>query len=449
MVRLALGLVTAALAVLPVASAATADDSPAVPLVDVITVGRVFPSIMCRAPDATAYATWIGAHLTDHQLWLKLIDTTEGQRVRMVRQAYLSTIGRDPMRGDCAGLRDWVDSPYDINGVNAGIGASPESQRAGEVRAAFQEAFGRDPAGDDNTSLRRWMATSFSGREIAERLSAQRPLIGVYYFPWYRSTPQGWGNGYTVVRPSEGRPNTGFYDSGDPAVIDQHVKQMEAAGFDFAIINLPPGQPLLTQNTALFFDRLQGHKLKAAVMLDGSFTTSTADKMRLATDAVARFTTSPSYLQVDGHPVIYFHAAQVDDMQVPGVKLQDLYWTFTYTQGRNTFNQQGFLYPEDVPFWSPSPPPVINGVVPVIPGYTDKHLGRSFSMDYPRENGALYKAQWERALALHPETIMVYSWNEHFEETAIEPTDAWGDQYLRLTACYIALARQGATGSCS
>ncbi len=449
LVRLALGLVTAATAVLPVGPGATADDSPAVPTVDVITVGRVFPSVTCRAPDAVAYATWIGAHLTDEQLRLKLDETAEGQRVRMVRQVYLSTVGRDPMRGDCAGLRDWVDSPNDINGVNAGVGASPEALRAAEVRAAFQEALGRDPAGDDNTSLRRWMATPLTGSEIAGRLRAQRPLIGVHYFPWYRPSPQGWGNGATVVRPSEGRPNTGFYDSSDPAVVDQHIKQMEAAGFDFAIINLPPGQPQVTQNTSLFFERLQGHKLKAAVMLDGLFTYTSADKTRLVQDAVSRFTVSPSYLQVDGLPVIYLHASPVADLQVPSVTLKNLYWTFTYAQGHNTFNQRGFLYPEEAPFWSTSPQQVINGVVPVIPGYTDKHLGRSFSMDHPRDNGALYKAQWERALALHPDTIMVYSWNEHFEETAIEPTDTWGDQYLRLTACYVALAQQGAIGSCS
>jgi hypothetical protein len=84
----------------------------------------------------------------------------------------------------------------------------------------------------------------------------------------------------------------------------------------------------------------------------------------------------------------------------------------------------------------------------VIPGYTDAGLGRAQSMVHERNNGQMYREQWQRALAVHPEVILVYSWNEYFERTAIEPTDAWGDQYLRLTACFIAQAHRGTRATC-
>jgi hypothetical protein len=48
-------------------------------------------------------------------------------------------------------------------------------------------------------------------------------------------------------------------------------------------------------------------------------------------------------------------------------------------------------------------------------------------MVLPRRDSELYRAQWNRALSLHPELIVIYSWNEYFEQTAIEPTDAWGE----------------------
>jgi len=86
--------------------------------------------------------------------------------------------------------------------------------------------------------------------------------------------------------------------------------------------------------------------------------------------------------------------------------------------------------------------------VPVVPGYVDTHLGRERSMEYPRASGQMYREQWQRALVLRPEMIVVYSWNEYFEQTAIEPTEAWGDQYLKWTACYIAHAHRGTTGAC-
>ena len=64
------------------------------------------------------------------------------------------------------------------------------------------------------------------------------------------------------------------------------------------------------------------------------------------------------------------------------------------------------------------------------------------------ETGRLYREQWQRAIALHPELILIYSWNEYFERTAIEPTDAWGNQYLQMTACYIQHAHRGTPGTC-
>ena len=69
-------------------------------------------------------------------------------------------------------------------------------------------------------------------------------------------------------------------------------------------------------------------------------------------------------------------------------------------------------------------------------------------MLHPRDNGQFYRGQWQRALSLHPELILVYSWNEYFERTAIEPTDAWGTQYLQMTRCFISRAHDGTTGGC-
>ena len=69
-------------------------------------------------------------------------------------------------------------------------------------------------------------------------------------------------------------------------------------------------------------------------------------------------------------------------------------------------------------------------------------------MEHSRHDGRMYHEQWQRALMLRPEFIIVYSWNEHFERTAIEPTIAWGDQYVNWTACYVALAHAGREGTC-
>jgi hypothetical protein len=329
--------------------------------------------------------------------------------------------------------------------LRALLGASAEGQRAGEVRAAFRDILGRDPLGNDNAALRRWMATDLDGAAIRRRLSTMRPLVGVHYFPWYERTGDGWGNGATYVRAEEGRPDAGYYDSGDPEVVRRHIRQMEDAGFDFVVVNLPLQQPRLLANTELFFRELSGHPMKAAVMIDGLYKADVESKRQAIEQIVERFTGLPEYFTLGGEPVVYLFASPAD-FTVPGVRLQNVYWTPHYEQGENTYNPHKFLNPEDLPFWSPTPQPLINGAVPVMPGYTDRHLDRDVSMEYDRKAGDLYREQWQRALQLRPETILVYSWNEHFEETAIEPTDRWGDLYLKLTRCYSALAHQGATG---
>jgi hypothetical protein len=69
-------------------------------------------------------------------------------------------------------------------------------------------------------------------------------------------------------------------------------------------------------------------------------------------------------------------------------------------------------------------------------------------MLHPRDGGRLYHEQWQHALKQKPEVILVYSWNEYFEQSAIEPTATWGDSYLEWTRCYITHAHQGTTGAC-
>src|SRR5258706_12971435 len=223
------------------------------------------------------------------------------------------------------------------------------------------------------------------------------------------------------------------------------IAQMENAGFDFVIVHIIADAPRTWTNARVFVDRLSGRRLKAAILLDGLYAETPAVKAMWVRKVRAEFGDHNHYFLPHGVPLVMLFSALID-FEVPGVELRNVYWTDQYDPGRNTFNPSRRLEPGDWPFWSPSPPPLVNGVVSIIPGYTDASLGRPRTMVHPRGSGDLYREQWERALALHPEFVFVYSWNEYFEQTAIEPTEAWGNQYLQMTACYITRAHRGATG---
>jgi hypothetical protein len=360
---------------------------------------------------------------------------------------YVDVLLRDPFERDCVELRQWVDRSTEVSEIARRLAASPEARRVGEVRALLSRLQRRDPGGWDNASVRRWSQTGLAPSEIAARLAEQRPLVGVYYFAWYRQNSGGWGNGATAVPGDAPRPTLGWYTSNDVAVMDAHIGQMVSAGFDFVILQVIPESPESWTTAHRFMSRLEGTTLKVAVMLDGLYTVPVTAIAASLEKARAEFAAHPNYFWLRGSPLILLFSGHMDFL-VPGIAVRNVYWADRYGPGVNTFNPDGLLLPNDWPFWSPTPSPAMNGMVPIAPGYSDTHLGREEAMEHPRNNGQMYHEQWRRALAMRPEFVVVYSWNEHFEQTAIEPTEAWGEQYLQWTACYVAHAHAGREGTC-
>ena len=79
-----------------------------------------------------------------------------------------------------------------------------------------------------------------------------------------------------------------------------------------------------------------------------------------------------------------------------------------------------------------------------MPGYNDTRTGRGNAFVKDREGGAYYARTWEAAIASNPDWVIVNSWNEWPEGTYIEPSQAYGDQYLGLTAEWAGRFKSGA-----
>ena len=403
--------------------------------------------VLCRPPSGAETVEWDSRPFEKPVLVRELEATEESRRLQEVRRLLFDVVRREATREDCARLREWIDRRLDVDAVRRQIATLPEARRVAGVRQLFIETFGRDPRGWDDPGLRRWVDSPSGLAEIRSRLRDQRPLVGVHYFAWYQPDAAGWRNDLTRVPADSPKPALGWYDSGDPDVMATQIRQMEETGFDFVAVHVIPPLPRTWSNARTFFDRLSGHRINAALVLDGLYDEPAAAKGMWVEKAKAEFATNSHYLRLHGEPLVMLFSTRLD-FEVPGVTLRNVYWTERYDPGKNAFNPSLRLEPRDWPFWAPTPQPLANGLVPVIPGYTDAALGRPRSMVHERNNGRMYREQWQHALALYPDVILVYSWNEYFERTAIEPTDAWGDQYLRITACFIAHAHRGTTGTC-
>jgi hypothetical protein len=406
-----------------------------------------FMEVLCRPPTGMEIVEWDSRPFEKAALVQELEATEESHRLQQVRRSYVDLLRRQAAPRDCTQLRDWIDRRIDLDEVRREIARLPEARRVAAVRQLFIEMFGRDPVGWDDSGLRRWVDSPLGLGEIRGALRDERPRVGVHYFAWYQPDAAGWRNDVTRVPADSPKPVLGWYDSADTDVIVTQIRLMENTGFDFVAVHVIPALPRTWANARTFFDRLSGHRLDAALVLDGLYDEPPAVKAMWVEKARTEFAGNTHYLRLRGQPLMMLFSTRLD-FDTPGLLLRNVYWTDRYDPGKNAFNPGLRLEPRDWPFWAASPQPLANGMVPVIPGYTDAALGRPRSMVHERGNGQMYRQQWQRALALHPEVILVYSWNEHFERTAIEPTDAWGDYYLRMTACFIGHAHRGTTGTC-
>ena len=73
--------------------------------------------------------------------------------------------------------------------------------------------------------------------------------------------------------------------------------------------------------------------------------------------------------------------------------------------------------------------PIVNDPVTPFCGGTPKIIDR--------DNGNFYRSTWDAAIASRPDWIFVTAWNEYQENTQIEPSTFYGDEYLVLTREYV------------
>ncbi len=89
-----------------------------------------------------------------------------------------------------------------------------------------------------------------------------------------------------------------------------------------------------------------------------------------------------------------------------------------------------------IPFWQKTYDiKNMGGFCSILPGYDDSLLGRNpcFADIFDHRSGASYLEQFDMAIEQNPQHLLIYSWNEYFESTMIEPTREFGDKYVRLT----------------
>jgi hypothetical protein len=340
--------------------------------------------------------------------------------------------------------------------------------------------------GSTSTTSIKLTTSSTTSTSTASKVSS--PAAGAFLYLWYGepglSGPgsPGWNGsshpgGGTVVD----KPDTGFYTSDSNTTFAWQVNQMKLAGFSFAVISWwGPSNAnesgLINKATHDFFAYLKssGSTFKAAVMIDAYNQSNNLSPSSLTTDYNYVYNTFVKpygswYFDWENKPLLLFFNPiypSYDDSNFtvrtignyacepvnacPNQGLnQKLDWVFwdapaQYFQGQsgnmNATNDEG------QPVFSADGEVTL---VPRIDSYFDRgYEGGSYLRFDSNLSQGLYQEQWSYVLNNTPEVklVLVYSWNEYHERTAIEPhqdlTAHVNPVYLlNLTARYIALSK--------
>jgi hypothetical protein len=300
-----------------------------------------------------------------------------------------------------------------------------------------------------------------------------KPMMGAYMFPWY-----GLQNGPTKMLVHWDStmlytPLGGWYDSGDTAVIRRQMNYAQQAGLDLFVLSYWD-QEYSNKNTAPFVKIAETCGMSISAMIETSVrrTGITPRNCFLAQvqEILANYATSSAWLKADAKPVIFFYDRIIGEFQsasgsawwddfvwiknqlgsnvilmfpatkpVTPAQIQVLGGGFSFAANAGASNSNFWVgaYEDDWNWiWTITQG---NGIsaLPILPGFMRLRI----PSDAPN-----YINQWRAAQSSMPDMIIVNSWNEYHESSVIEPTTAFGTQYLDLTAQAAGLFCNGRLG---
>jgi Glycosyl hydrolase family 99 len=284
-----------------------------------------------------------------------------------------------------------------------------------------------------------------------QRVTAQAPNpipVLSYYYIWFDAN--SWDRAKVDV------PILGNYSSDDAGVMLQHIKWAKAAGIDGFIVSWKSTDKLNPRLRQLV-DLANQENFKLAIIYEGlDFNREPLSIEQVGADLdyfIANYADNPAF-DLYGKPLIIWSGT----------------WKFSFeeiqsiTQGRREHllilasekNVDGYVRLEnlvdgDAYYWSSVNPDTHPGYVekltdmgkaihanggiwiaPAAPGFDARLVGGTTVVE--RKDGQTLQAEMNAAYQSAPDAVGLISWNEFSENSHIEPSINYGNQYLQVLA---------------
>jgi hypothetical protein len=306
------------------------------------------------------------------------------------------------------------------------------------------------------------------------RYTAPPKLVLAFYYGWYGNPEvsgkwlhwEGVDAARKRIASSTHYPTLGAYDSNDPKVIEQHCQWARAAGIEGFIYSWWGIDRYEEKPLPRLLDSAQKHRLKVCIYYEAvpqpGDPRSVLPELR---HILQRFARHPAYLKVGGRPVLFVYVRAMEQLSLmhwawaleaiakefpPGVcAIGDSLGRSAARvfDGIHTYNPVGALVNKPLDAIQPTIEAHYREALQtagtfgriacatIIPAYDDTKI-RTTGIRTERFNGEAYRKQWQAALTLNPDWVLITSFNEWHEGSEIEPSVEHGERELRTTAEY-------------
>lgn len=269
-----------------------------------------------------------------------------------------------------------------------------------------------------------------------------------YYYIWYNQN--SWGRAKTDY------PSLGQYTSNDAEVIRQHIQWAQAAGIQGFIVSWK-NTDFLSENLRVLIKISEELNFKLVIIYQGL----DFERKPLPVDIIGEdldyfinnFAQSPVFNLFEKPVVIWSGSWEfnpTDIAEVTQKRRSDLLILASEKNEKN-YLRVADLFDGDAYYWSsvnpetyPSYTQKLNQmgetvhahhglwIAPAAVGFDARLVGGTSVVD--RKNGETLREEFNAAYQSSPDAIGLISWNEFSENTYIEPSQKYGNLYLKVVA---------------
>jgi hypothetical protein len=274
------------------------------------------------------------------------------------------------------------------------------------------------------------------------------PLVLAHFYIWFDAS--SWN------RAKRDYPSLGRYSSDEASIMRKQIQSAKAAGIDGFIVSWKSTETL-DRRLAQLVSIARDEEFKLAITYQGlDFNRVPLPAPRVAADLdrfIDEYGTDPVF-DIFGKPLVAWSgtwAYSEDDIASVTSTRRDRLLLLASAKNTDDYERVASFVDGEMYYWSSVNPEThkryrerlqdvsaavrAHGglwIAPVAPGFDARDVGGTSVVD--RRDGATLREEWNAAKETAPDAIGIISWNEFSENTYIEPSVEFGDQYLRIVA---------------